>query len=160
MNTNQKATPLLIVEFEFWSPPGSPTLAVEGKPIAARCHKETGLPKEVILGLNFVPDEQDAERLQGYLHAGEVRVEDFLLFCKKHGLAPDSANSRSAAEYLVHIEGQPLAWLHITAESSGLATAQALWRWAEQNNLQVRDGGYTNDLLSEAQVYKCWSGAA
>ncbi len=158
MTTN--TTPALIVELELWSPPGSESLAKEGKDVAARCQQESGLPTDVVLGLNFVPDEQDVETLRARLEAGEVHANDFLSFCAQRGLPTSPEHARSAAEYLVYIQGQPLAWLHVPAERSGFLMAQTLVKWARQNGLELRDGGYTNELLSEAQVYANWQGAA
>ena len=150
----------LIVELELWLPAGSPLAPLEGKEVAARCQRETGLAPDVVLGLNFASDEQDVHELERDLAGGAVRLEGFRGFCRLRGISTDALDARSAAEFLVFAKGQPLAWLHLPAESHGLAMAKSLTKWARENNMQLRDGGNTNDLLSEAQVYALWQSAA
>ena len=158
MNTS-RAYPL-IVELELWLPPLSDHAPLEGKELAARCQRETGQPSDVVLGLNFVPDEQDVEQLKRALELEEVKPEDFQNFCERRGLRPTPEDPRSAAEFLVFIRGQSLAWLHFPAEPTGLAMAQTITRWANENNMQVHDGAGTYELLSEEQVYERWQSAA
>lgn len=150
----------LIVELELWLPPLSDSAPLEGKELAARCQRETGLPSDVVLGLNFVPDEQDVEQLKRAVEANEVKPEDFQSFCERRGLQPTPEDTRSAAEFLAFTRGQSLAWLHLPAEPSGLAMARTIVRWAHENNMRVHDGASTYELLSEEQVYERWQCAA
>ena len=150
----------LIVELELWLPPLSDRVPLEGKELAARCQRETGLSADVVLGLNFVPDQQDVEQLGRAVELGEVKAEDFHYFCITRGLPPDQEDTRSAAEFLVFIRGQSLAWLHLPAEPVGLEMAKTITRWAHENDIQIHDGDSTYELLSEEQVYGRWQGAA
>lgn len=158
MNTNRACPP--IVELELWLPPQSDRAPLDGKELAARCLRETGLPSDVVLGLNFVPDEQDVEQLKRAVETNEVKPEDFQSFCKGRGLRPNPEDMKSAAEFLVFARGQSLAWLHLPAESSGLAMAKMIVSWARENNMQVHDSASTYELLSEEQVYGRWQSAA
>lgn len=157
MNANPAYPP--IVELELWLPPLSERAPLEGKEVATRCRQETGLPSDVVLGLNFVPDEQDVEQLKHAVDMEEVGPDDFQNFCERRGLQPTPEDKRSAAEFLAFVHGQALVWLHLPAESSGLAMAKTLTRWALKNDLQVRDGASTYELLSEEQVYALWQSA-
>jgi hypothetical protein len=150
----------LIVELELWLPPLSDRAPLEGKELAARCQRETGLPSDVVLGVDFVPDEQDVEQIKHAFEMEEVEPAAFQDFCERRGLPPTPDATRSAAEFLVFIRGQSLVWLHLPAEPSGLAMAKTLWRWAHTNNMQVHDGASTYELLSEEQVYGRWQSAA
>jgi hypothetical protein len=158
MNTD-RAYPL-IVELELWLPPQSEGALLEGKEVAARCRQDAGLPSVVVLGLNFVPDEQDVEQLKRALDTEEVKPEEFQSFCEGRGLRSTPEDIRTAAEFLVFLQGQSLAWLHFPAEPSGLVMAKTLTRWAHENNMQVRDGASTYELLSEEQIYGLWQSAA
>ena len=158
MNTS-RAYPL-IVELELCLPPLSDRAPLEGKQLAARCQRETGLSSDVVLGLNFVPDEQDVEQLKRALETEEVKSEDFHSFCETRGLRPNPEDTRSAAEFPVFARGQRLAWLHLPAEPSGLAMAKTIVRWAHDNNMEVHDEASTYELLSEEQIYGRWQSAA
>jgi hypothetical protein len=158
MNTT-RAYPL-IVELELWLPPFSDRAPLEGKELAARCQRETALSSDVVLGLNFVPDEQDVDQLKMAVEVGEVTLVDFKNFCERRGLRPSPEDTRSAAEFLVFMRGQPLAWLHLPAEPRGLAMARTITRWAHENDMQVHDGASTYEMLSEEQVYRRWQSAA
>jgi hypothetical protein len=150
----------LIVELELCLAPRSIDAPLEGKDVAARCQQETGLSRDVVLGLSFVPEQYDVEELKRAVEATEVRLEDFQAFCKRRGLPSDPQNTRSAAEFLAFAQGQRLAWLHLPAESAGLEMARTLTRWAADNGMQIRDGSSTYELLSDEQVYQRWAGAA
>jgi|APTNR8051073442_1049403.scaffolds.fasta_scaffold31474_3 hypothetical protein len=152
--------PPLIVELELWLPPQSDQAPLEGKDVAARCQRETGLAPDVVLGLSFVPDEHDVGTLKRALEEGEVEADEFRSFCQNRGLPSDAEDTQSAAEFVAFTQGQPLAWLHLPAESGGLAMARKLTRWAHENNFQLRDGASTYELLSDAQIYSLWRGAA
>jgi hypothetical protein len=157
---NARCARPLIVELELWLPPLSDRAPLEGKELAARCQRETGLPSDVVLGLSFVPDELYVEQLKRAIETNEVKAGDFQDFCERRGLLPTPENTRSAAEFLAFTRGQSLAWLHLPAEPSGLAMAKTIVRWAHENNLQVHDGASTYELLSEGQVYERWQSAA
>jgi hypothetical protein len=150
----------LIVELELWLPPLSERAPLEGKELAARCQRETGLPPDVVLGLNFVPDVRDVEQLKRAIEMEEVKLENFQNFCERRSLRSSTEDTRSAAEFLVFVRGQSLAWLHLPAEPSGLAMAKTITRWAHENGMQVHDGSSTYELLTEEQVYGRWQSAA
>jgi len=157
---NTSAAHPLIVELELWLPPQSDRAPLDGKGLAARCRHETGLSSDVVLGLSFVPNEQDVAEVKRAIEAGEIQAEAFQRFLKKRGLPSHTETERSAAEFLAFVRGQPLAWLHLPAESPGLAMAQALTEWARKNNLQVHDGARTYEQLADSQVYALWQRAA
>ena len=150
----------LIVELELCLPPLSDRAPLEGKELAARCQSETGLAPDVVLGLNFVPDELDVSQLKRAFETEEVKPEEFHSFCEKRGLRPNPEDPRAAAEFLAFSRGQKVAWLHLPAEPAGLAMAKTIVRWARANKMDVHDGASTYELLSEAQIYGRWQSAA
>ena len=155
-----RAMPPLIVELELWLPPRCEQAPLEGKDVADRCQHETGLAPDVVLGLSFVPDEHDVGALRRAIEQGEVKLEEFRRFCLGRGLPFEAENARSAAEFVAFTQGQPLAWLHLPAESAGLDMAKVLTQWAHKSGYELRDGSSTFELLSDSQVYALWHDAA
>ena len=145
-----------IVELELWTLPHDAHTPLDGKGVAARCQRETGLPASVVLGLNFIPDATDVQSLRDSLNEDETLVAKFLKFCAIRGLEPISDNERSASEFLAFAEGQAVAWLHLPAEEPGLEMARTLVEWAARNAMQLRHGDGTYEQLEENQVYALW----
>ena len=158
MNTSRSLP--LIVELDLCLPPRSDRAPLDGKQLSARCQRETGLSSDVVLGLNFVPDEQDVEQLKRTHETEEVKPEDFQSFCLTRGLRPNPEDTRTAGEFLAFARGQRLAWPHLPAERPGLAMAKTIVRWAHENGLEVHDGASTYELLSDEQIYGRWQSAA
>jgi hypothetical protein len=144
--------PARIVELELWLPPHRPDAPLDGRDVAERCRSETGLAENVVLGLNFVPDLVDVENLRDAMKRGEFEEDELMAFFVARGLQPNQECERSAAEFLSYARGQPVAWLHLPAERSGVEMARTLASWARSNGLQLRDGESSADELSVAQV--------
>jgi hypothetical protein len=145
-----------VVELELWSRPGASAAPFDGKVVAARCRSATGLSEEIVLGLNFVPDIADVDALRAAVASGELRREDFALFCEERGLDFSLDDAQSAAAFLAYAKGQPLAWLHVPAEPAGLRMASALAGWALRNGMELKDGARTYEPLTESQFGGLW----
>ena len=126
-----------VVELELWSKPGNPNGPLNGKDVARACRLATGAPEDVVLGLNFVPSPTDVENVRLMIADGEASTYAFTRFCSERGLPCDPTSQLSAANYLVHARGQPLAWLHFSADHNGLRDAQRIFRWAEAMHFLV-----------------------
>lgn len=101
-----------VIEIEIWSSPGGLLPPDYGKRLQEDFWAE-GIPRDVVLGLNSIPDETDSENLRLSLEAGELAESDFRVFCEQNKFAPDVADCRSAAAFLEYSFGRPLAWVHI-----------------------------------------------
>jgi len=138
-----------VIELELWSKPGSALLPQTGKSVAIACRRETGLSEQVVLGLNFVPDAADMRNLQLSLTEGEFCQAEFEQFCATRGLSADTNDNISAAEFLAHAVGQPLAWLHLPESREGLHMAHLVLGWAEKSGYLLRVGQSEPPLRTE-----------
>jgi hypothetical protein len=93
---------------------------------------ELTLPEGIVLGLSWVPDFTDSENLQLAFAQGELSESEFLAFCAAHDLLCDAGSNESAACFLSHKYGQPVAWVHLPASPDGLAFGQRVLQWAHQ----------------------------
>ena len=146
-----------IVELELWSKPGAVAAPLDGKAVAHECRKHTGLPSEVVLGLNFVPDQTDSERFRLRLSNGESSVEQFQAYCAARDIPAQVGALSSVAEYLAHVEGQRLAWLHLPAEPAGLQQAEKVLRWAVVRGFKVVQAQRPEWPLAEESLRGLWS---
>lgn len=124
-----------IVDLELWSLPLEAQMLFDGKLIAEECRTSTGLPDDVVLGLNFVPDATYITNLDISISRGEVTTQAFQEFCAKHNLLHDRNDPLSAGRYLAYAFGQPLAWLHFPAGGEGLEMARQMFIWASSRRL-------------------------
>lgn len=144
-----------IVDLELWTRPRSQAVPLEGACVAEACRAGTGLSSEVVLGLSFLPDRTDVENLRHAFSAGETTPEAFMNFCSQHALDEDFNSEPSAAKFLAYLWGQPLAWLHFPANSSGRQMAEAVSLWAEQAGFVVV-AGQGEPPLSQVEILARW----
>jgi len=130
---------------------------LDGKRVAQDCRSATGLAPEVVLGLNFVPDETDVQNLEFMFSGQELTREEFLEFCASRGLVPDPANLVSAARFVAFACGQPLAWLHFPAEAIGLLMARSVWAWVAGLGYVICTG-QGGTPLSQTEMENMWAG--
>lgn len=126
-----------IVDLELWSLPLEAQMPFDGKLIAEECRTSTGLPDDVVLGLNFIPDATDITNLEISISSGEVTTQAFQEFCAKNNLLHDRNDSLSAGRFLAYAFGQPLAWLHFPACAEGLVMARQIFAWASSRRFLV-----------------------
>lgn len=131
-------------------------VALDGKEVAKRRRRETGLPEGVVLGLNSFPDLIDVQNLRDALSTGETREAEFFEFCSQQGLEQTPESERSAYEYLGFAQGRSLAWLHIPAAETGLEMVQTIIGWVSRNGFQLHDGARTYAPLTGTQIYALW----
>lgn len=143
---------------ELRSKPLSPAGVLEGKAVAERCRLSTGLSEDIVLGLSFVPDHTDVENLDLGLQSGEFSLSEFTGFCRLHELKPLPSDDLSAARFLAHVWGQPLAWLHLPDDGAGYAMAVKIFRWAESSGFLVTIGQGSSPI-SESSLAAFWPDA-
>lgn len=144
-----------IVDLELWSLPLDAQMPFDGKRIAEECRTSTGLPDDVVLGLNFIPDATDITNLEISISQGEVTTQAFQEFCAKHNLLHDRYDPLSAGRFLATAFGQPLAWLHFPAGAEGLEMARQLFTWASSRRFIVV-AGRGEAPLSMDQLGQYW----
>jgi hypothetical protein len=145
-----------IVELELWSMPGSAGAPFDGKAIAHECRQDLGLSSEVVLGLSFVPNQTDVERFRWRLTNGESSTEQFQAYCVARGIPAQLGALPSVAEYVAHVEGQPLAWLHLPAELDGFPQAKKVLRWALSKGFMVVQAQRPESPLAEESLRALW----
>ena len=145
-----------IVELELWSSPRQNTVPYDGKSVAEACSVATAVPREVVLGLNFVPSEVDVLLLARKVEAAETSKSEFEQFCRQRALLSEVGNQESAALFLAFSEGQPLAWLHFPVSGIGKDMALLVHRWAASSGYVIRLGQGEHEL-SEAGVLALWA---
>lgn len=142
-----------VVDLELWSPPG--TSLLDGKAVAEACRSATAAPPEIILGLNFVPEEADTKSLVLSFAEDPQLALTFQNFCHEQGLSSEWTNVEAAARFMVFIEGQPLAWLHFRTDPSGKGLALSVCRWATDSGYVIRSGQGERSL-SESAIHALW----
>lgn len=105
-----------IRELEAWSTPGKLLSASYGKDLAQELWN-LGVPREVYLGLNAIPDQTDIVNLRLAIEAGELAADDFKGFCSTHSLPPSLDSADSACGFLEYSLGRRLAWIHLPEDS-------------------------------------------
>jgi hypothetical protein len=145
-----------VVELELWSAPGAAAIPFDGKLIAQECRQDTGLSSEVVLGLSFVPDQADLERFRWHLNNGKASLEQFEAYCIERSIPAQLSDIASVGEYLAHLEGQPLAWLHLPGEPGGMRQAQKLLQWAEVRGFVVVQAERPESPLAESALGVLW----
>jgi hypothetical protein len=145
-----------IVDLELWSVPLEAQIPFDGKLIAEECRVSTGLPDDVVLGLNFIPDATDITTLDISISRGEVTTQDFQKFCAEHNLAQDRNDPLSSGRFLAYAFGQPLAWLHFPAGAEGLEMARQMFAWASSRRFIVV-AAQGEAPLSMGQLEQYWN---
>ncbi|MDZ7920213.1 hypothetical protein [Rhodoferax sp.] len=125
------------MDLELWSAPLDAQVPFDGKLVAEECRALTGLPGDVVLGLNFIPDITDLANLEISVASGEVTTQAFQEFCAKHNLTINRSDPFSAARFIAYAFGQPLAWLHFPAGAEGLEMARQVFAWASSRGFIV-----------------------
>ena len=144
-----------IIDLELWSKPLTTIAPYDGKAVADRCRLDTEQPREVVLGLNFVPGPTDVENVRLILQNGESTKPEFEHFCQAHGLPPELNNELSSARFLIYLWGQPLAWLHLPEEAEGRKAVLAVYRWAESRGFVITKGQGEN-AMSMSELLLHW----
>lgn len=144
-----------IVDLELWSLPLEAQMPLDGKLIAEECRASTGLPDDVVLGLDFMPDSTDVSNLEISISRGEVTSQAFQEFCAMHKLKHDRHDPRSACWFLACALGQPLAWLHFPAGIEGLGMAHQVFAWAS-NRKFILVPAQSEAPLSMDQLRRYW----
>jgi hypothetical protein len=104
-------------EFEAWSSPGQVLSSECGKDLQEKIWN-SGIPKDVFLGLSAIPDQTDCENLKAAFEMGELKLSDFEGFCALNALSPDVDEAESAMKFLEYSMGRPLAWIHIPEDDT------------------------------------------
>jgi hypothetical protein len=99
-------------EFEAWSTPGKVLASNYGKTLQLEFWR-LGIPQEVFLGLDSIPDQTDCDILRIAIERGELTKSDFEKFCAEYSLLGDLSDAESACRFLEFTEGRCLAWIHI-----------------------------------------------
>lgn len=103
-------------ELEAWSTPGKLLSANYGKDLAQELWN-LGIPRDVYLGLDDIPDQTDIENLRLAIEAGDLAVEAFKNFCKAHSLPPSLVSAESSCKFLEYSLGRRIAWIHVPQDS-------------------------------------------
>ncbi|MBK1616693.1 hypothetical protein CKO44_24955 [Rubrivivax gelatinosus] len=114
------------------------------------------MPEDVVLGLNFVPDETDGQVLAAKFAKGDSSARQFEEFCLNQELPVDSGHAKSAAHFLAFTEGQPLTWLHFPASQEGQGMAASVYEWATTAGHIIRRG-QGERALTETEIRALWS---
>lgn len=99
-------------EYEAWSRPGQLLPSDYGKNLQSEFWN-LGIPTDVFLGLDSIPDRTDSEGLRIAIERGEFSKQDFGKFCAGHSLPDDLNCAESACRFLEISLGRCLAWIHI-----------------------------------------------
>jgi hypothetical protein len=125
-----------VQEYEAWSSPGMLLSDDYGKELAIQLHSK-GIPNDVFLGLNNIPDHTDIENLRLALLDGDVTNEDFIEFCVKNNLTPEITDANSSCKFLEFSFARPLAWIHIPENSDTILLGYIICL-LEKENIRVR----------------------
>ncbi|WP_328190281.1 hypothetical protein [Marinobacter sp. OP 3.4] len=128
-----------VIELELWSTPGRCLDPELGKDLDAEAVREADLPRDVVLGLSFIPDQAHVEFLRVALAEREIAERDFRVFCDFRGLDPDPGLPFSAARFLEFMYGRPLAWVHLPESEEGAVYFMRLNRWARARDLCLQE---------------------
>ena len=150
------ATIKLVVELELWSRPHRAAFDAGGKAIAKQCTEELNLNQTVVSGVSFLSDPIDVQNLRQAIADGELARHDFSQFCRSRGLHDSIDDEWSAACFLAHEYGQPLAWLHIPYDDAGRSIYIAIADWARRHQLVVVEPCEMNCLYGEETASYHW----
>lgn len=100
-------------ELEAWSRPGQLLYTDYGKTVLQPKLWKKGIPKNVFIGTTNIPDPAHCRDLKVSIRSGELKGEDFELFCVTNGFAVSIESEESACKFLEYVRGTCLAWIHL-----------------------------------------------
>ncbi len=125
-------------ELEAWSAPGYLLPPEYGKSLQVEVW-DAGIPRDVFLELNFIPDETDSINLRQAISAGEYKHDEFRSFCELNGLIADLSIAESAAKFIEYSAGRPLAWIHLPESGNPLLLPKIVALMKTKGHLVVDD---------------------
>ncbi|WP_133001232.1 hypothetical protein [Luteimonas arsenica] len=144
-----------IVDLELWSLPRTAASPLDGKYVAEECRVASGLPDDIVLGLNYVPSDTYVRNLASAFEDSASLAVQFSSFCQDRGLPTEKECPKSAAHFLAFWEGQPLAWLHFPSAPEGREMAIRVHEWAEKCGYAIRAGQGAPEL-SKIEIQAFW----
>lgn len=136
-------------ELEAWSKPGQLLPANYGKELAEEFWA-LGIPRDVYLGLNAIPDEIDVENLKLAINAGELTADDFLAFCRSNSLPADLTSADAACKFLEFSLGRCLAWVHLPEDDEPRLESLLIDLLGQRGHVLIGDKGPLTEVQKSA----------